>query len=85
MPDSMIVVHSSTLKRCLWKSSITCSSSRSGIWPWATPMRASGTSSCKIALHAADAFDVVVQEVDLAAARQFALEGLAQHARRPTA
>jgi len=46
MPDSMIVVHSSTLKRCFWKSSITCSSSRSGIWPCATPMRASGTSSC---------------------------------------
>ncbi len=78
MPDSMIVVHSSTLKRCLWKSSITCSSSRSGIWPWAMPMRASGTSSLELALHAADALDVVVQEIHLAAARQLALERLAQ-------
>ena len=78
MPDSMIVVHSSTLKRCLWKSSITRSSSRSGIWPWAMPMRASGTSSSQLALHAADGLDVVVQEVHLAAARELALERLAQ-------
>ncbi len=46
IPDSMMVEHSSTLKRCLWKSSITRSSSRSGICPWAMPMRASGTSAC---------------------------------------
>jgi hypothetical protein len=45
MPVSMMVEHSSTLKRWVVKSRITRSSSRSGIWPWATPMRASGISS----------------------------------------
>ena len=48
MPVSMIVVHSSTLKRCWWKSRITRSSSRSGIWPCAIAMRASGTSSAEL-------------------------------------
>ena len=43
MPVSMMVEHSSTLKRCAVKSRITRSSSRSRIWPWATAMRASGS------------------------------------------
>ena len=79
MPDSMIVVDSSTLKRCFWKSSITFSSSRSGICPWAMPMRLRHQLG-QLALHAADALHVVVQEVQLATARQFALEGFAQRA-----
>ena len=62
MPDSMMVVHSSTLKRCLWKSSITRSSFALGHLPVAMPMRA-GTSAFELLPHAADAPDVVVQEV----------------------
>ncbi len=44
MPVSMIVEHSSTLKRWWWKSRITASRSRSPIWPCATRIRASGSS-----------------------------------------
>jgi hypothetical protein len=45
MPVSMMVEHSRMLKRWATKSRITRSSSRSGIWPWATAMRASGRIS----------------------------------------
>ena len=44
-PDSTSVVHTSTSKRFSQKSSITCSSWRSFIWPCAVATRASGTSS----------------------------------------
>jgi hypothetical protein len=44
-PDSTIVVHTSTSKRFSQKSSITCSSWCSPIWPCAVATRASGTSS----------------------------------------
>ena len=43
-PDSTIVVHTSTSNRFSQKSSITCSSWCSPIWPWAVATRASGTS-----------------------------------------
>jgi len=49
MPVSMMVEHSSRLKRCATKSRITLSSWRSGIWPWATAMRASGSNSSSMA------------------------------------
>ena len=45
MPVSMMVEHSSTLCLPPTNSRITRSSSRSGIWPWATTMRASGSSA----------------------------------------
>ena len=43
-PDSTIVVQTSTSKRFSQKSSITCSSWCSPIWPCAVATRASGTS-----------------------------------------
>ncbi len=39
----MIVLHTSTSYAPRAKASITRSSSSSGIWPWATASRASGT------------------------------------------
>jgi hypothetical protein len=80
MPVSMMVEHSSRLKRCATKSRITRSSSRSGIWPWATAMRASGSSFFELLAPVLDGLDLVVQEVDLPAALQLAQHRLADHA-----
>src|SRR5664279_5423274 len=44
-PVSMIVVQTRTSKRFSQKSTTTCSSRCSAIWPWAVATRASGTSS----------------------------------------
>ena len=44
-PASTIVVQTSTSARRSQKSTITCSSRCSPIWPWAVTTRASGTSS----------------------------------------
>ena len=44
-----------------------------------------GHQFLQVVAHAADAFHVVVQEIHLAAAGQFALEGFAQQRRRPRA
>ena len=54
------------------KSSITLLERRSFIWPCATAMRASGTSSRKIARDAIDGLDAVVDEEDLPAALELA-------------
>ncbi len=80
MPVSMIVVHSSTLKRWWWKSRITASRSRSPIWPCATRMRASGSSVFQLLQHVVDGVHLVVQEIHLPAALQFAQHGFADHA-----
>ena len=79
MPVSMIVVHSSRLARCWVKSRITRSSSRSFIWPWPTTMRASGTSS-QLFAHVLDGVDLVVQEIHLATALEFAQHRFADDA-----
>ena len=80
MPVSMMVEHSSRLWRWAMKSRITRSSSRSGSWPWATAMRASGSSSSSWSRAVLDGLDLVVQEVDLAAALQLAQHRLADDA-----
>src|ERR1039458_7353732 len=49
-PVSMIVVQTRTSKRFSQKSTTTCSSRCSAIWPWAVATRASGTSSRILAL-----------------------------------
>ena len=53
-PDSMMEVHSSTSISRAVNWSITRDSSCSSIWPWATPMRASGTSCSSLFAHDAD-------------------------------
>ena len=55
-------------------------SSSSGICPWATPMRASGTSLFQVAAHGVDGLHAVVDEEDLPAALQLAQDGLAHQA-----
>ena len=83
MPVSMMVEHSSTLKRCAVKSRITRSRSRSRIWPCATAMRAFGQQLLQPFAHALDGVDLVVQEVHLAAAAQLAQHRLADQALGP--
>src|SRR5665647_1949113 len=46
-PVSMMVVETSTSNLRSQKSTTTCSSCASGSWPWATAIRASGTSSAR--------------------------------------
>ena len=48
----MMVVATSTSARPSTKASIDRSSSASGIWPWATATRASGTSFCTMLARA---------------------------------
>ena len=74
-PDSTIVVHTSTSKRFSQKSSITCSSWCSPIWPWAVATRASGTSSLEVGGGLLDRVHAVVDEEDLAVAQQLAAYG----------
>ena len=47
----------------------------SGIWPWATATRASGTRRCTRCGQGVDGLDAVVDEVDLAVARQLLPDG----------
>ena len=74
-PDSTIVVHTSTSKRFSQKSSITCSSWCSPIWPWAVATRASGTSSLILVGRLLDRLHPVVDVEDLAVAEQLASYG----------
>ena len=74
-PDSTIVVQTSTSKRFSQKSSITCSSWCSPIWPWAVATRASGTSSRIRAAAFSIELHPVVDVEDLALAQQLAADG----------
>ena len=76
MPLSMIVVHTSTSYWPSQKSTTTCSSVPSSIWPWAMAMRASGTSSRSSAADLVDVLHPVVHVEDLALAQQLAADGL---------
>ena len=76
MPDSMIVVHTSTSYWPSQKSSTTRSSRPSSIWPWATAMRASGTSSRSRGGHPVDVLHPVVHEEDLALPQQLPADRL---------
>ena len=80
MPDSMIVVQTSTSYSCRTNLSITSSSLPSSIWPWPMPMRASGTSSRRSCGHVVDVVHAVMDEVDLPAAVEFAQDHLAHDA-----
>ena len=78
----MIVVHTSTSKRPSTKSTITFSSSPSGIWPWPTAMRVPGGREARtFSAHCADVLDAVVDEEHLPAARQLLADGVAQDLR----
>ena len=76
-PFSMIVVQTSTLISPEAKSSITCSSWSSAIWPWPTANFASGTSCRSRSRQRLDALDAVVDEEDLPAAIDLAQDRLA--------
>ena len=76
MPDSMIVVHTSTSNWPSQKSTTTCSSVPSSICPWATAMRASGTSSRRRAAACSIERDPVVDPEHLALAEQLAADRL---------
>ena len=76
-PLSTIVVASSRSKRRSMKSSITCSSSFSGIWPWADGERGLGHDLPQPPGDDLDVLDAVVDEEDLPAAVQLAQHGVA--------
>ena len=59
------------------KSSITCSSWRSPIWPWPTRTVASGHELLHVQRLAVDGLDPVVDEEHLAAAPELAQDRLA--------
>jgi hypothetical protein len=59
---------------------MTRSSSFSRIWPWAYSTRALGHQGLDLLRHVLDGLDLVVQEVDLAAAGDLALAGLLDQA-----
>ena len=71
-PVSTIVVQTSTSNRFSQKSTMTCSSWCSPIWPCATAIRASGTSSREPGRGPLDRLDPVVHVEDLALAQQLA-------------
>jgi hypothetical protein len=55
--------------------SITFSSSPSDIWPWPTMMRALRNQGLELGGDFPDGVDAVVDEIDLAAALEFLLDG----------
>ena len=79
-PLSMMVVESSTSASPLTNWVMTSSRSSLCIWPWPTTMRACGTSVCELLRHRLDRQHAVVQEEDLPAAVQLALDGIADDA-----
>jgi len=68
----MIEVHNSTSISAAVKRNITFDRSSSGICPWATPMRASGTRVFSVLLHGTDGVHPIVDEEHLPAAFQLA-------------
>ena len=71
-PDSTIVVQTSTSKRFSQKSSITCSSWCSPIWPWADGDPRLGHQLADPGRGLLDRLHAVVDEEDLALAQQLA-------------
>ncbi len=76
IPDSMIVVQTSTSYSPCQKSTTTCSSVPSSSCPWATAIRASGTSRRSWAGDVLDRADAVVDPEHLAFAEQLAADRL---------
>ena len=76
MPDSMMVVQTRTSYSPSQKSTTTCSSVPSSIWPWATAMRASGHQLPQLGCAAVDGLDPVVDVEDLALPQELAAHGL---------
>ena len=74
MPDSMIVVETSTSASPARNACMRSSSSRSGIWPCATRKRSSGQSCRSFSAASSIDLDAVVQVERLARAGVLALE-----------
>ena len=77
MPDSMMVVQTSTSKSWRTKPRMTSSRTSSSIWPWPMPKRASGTSSRRWLGEASIEWTRLWTTVDLPAAVDFAQDDLA--------
>ena len=75
MPDSTMVVQTRTSICLSQKSTMTCSSAVSFIWPWATAIRASGHELADAPGDPVDRLDAVVHEEDLALAHELAVDG----------
>ncbi len=84
MPVSMMVVHTSTLKRWRWKSAITLFQLALGHLAVGDADARFGYQFLQLARGALDAVHFVVQEVDLAAALPIRAGTLRESAPAPT-
>ena len=75
MPDSTMVVETSTSNCFSQKSTIDLLQGSSPIWPWAVAIRASGTMLAQPGRRLVDRLDPVVDVEHLALAQQFAPDG----------